>query len=129
MTDPGKSGFRIELGKWGERAACQFLRRRGYRIIKRGYRCALGEIDIIAQDEGTIAFIEVKTRRSNDYGPPQASVTKGKQHQIGKVASLYLKRNALEAPCRFDVVSILVDPEKKVTKVELIKDAFQIEGG
>ena len=127
MTEPGKSGFRIELGKWGERAACQFLRRQGYRIIKTSYRTPLGEIDIIAQDKETIAFIEVKTRRSDDYGSPQASVTKGKQHQIGKVASLYLKRNGLEAQCRFDVVSILANSERKAAKVELIKDAFQID--
>ncbi|MCK4326162.1 YraN family protein [bacterium] len=127
MTEPGKSGFRIELGKWGERTAYQFLRRQGYRIIKTSYRTPLGEIDIIARDKGTIAFIEVKTRRSDDYGPPQASVTKGKQHQIGKVASLYLKRNGLETACRFDVVSILANPRRKAAKVELIKDAFQID--
>ncbi len=127
MTEPRKSGLRIELGRWGERAACQFLQRQGYRIIKRGYRSALGEIDIIAQDKGTVAFIEVKTRRSDDYGPPQSSVTKGKQHQLRKVASLYLKRNALEAECRFDVVSILVNAKKKGAKIELIKDAFQLD--
>ena len=129
MTKPRRTGSRIELGKWGERQAGQFLKKKGYRIIERGYRSALGEIDIIAKDGGTISFIEVKTRRSEDYGSPQEAVTKGKQHHLRKAASLYLKRNGWEAECRFDVVSILVNSEKKVTKIELIKDAFRIEGG
>lgn len=113
-----------ELGKEGEKLACQFLRRKGYRIRERNYRYPGGEIDIISRDKGTLVFVEVKTRKTNDYGCPQESVTKDKQERIRKTALTYIKKNGWEGDCRFDIISLLIGPEGKVVNMELIKDAF-----
>ncbi len=113
-----------ELGREGEKLACRFLRRKGYRIKERNYCSSLGEIDIVAWDKGTMAFVEVKTRKTNEYGYPQDAVTRSKQQRMRRVALTYLKKSRWERDCRFDVVSILVDSEGKVAAIELIKDAF-----
>ena len=113
-----------ELGKEGESLACRFLRRKGYRIEERNYCSSLGEIDIIARDKRTMVFVEVKTRRTNEYGYPQDAVTGSKQQRMRKVALIYLKQSGWERDCRFDVISILSDSEGKVAGIELIKDAF-----
>ncbi len=113
-----------ELGKEGEKLACRFLRRKGYRIRERNYRSSLGEIDVVAWDKGALVFIEVKTRRTNDYGSPQESVTKDKQERVRKVALTYLKKQGWEGDCRFDIISVLMDYEGKVVNIELIKNAF-----
>ena len=84
----------------------------------------MGEIDIVALDKGTMVFVEVKTRRTNEYGCPQESVTRSKQQRMRKVALIYLKKNGWEGDCRFDIISILMHPESRVVDIELIKDAF-----
>ena len=63
-----------ELGKKGEEVALRFFKKNGYRILERNYVCKLGEIDIIAKEKDTLAFIEVKTRTSTLFGPPQLAV-------------------------------------------------------
>ncbi len=92
--------------------------------MKRNYDSYWGEIDIVARDKEAIIFVEVKTRRTNEYGYPQDSVTKSKQHRMRKVALTYLKKNGWEGDCRFDVVAILMDSKGKAVNVELIRDAF-----
>ena len=81
MTEP-----RHVVGKAGEEAAVQFLRQHGYRILERNYRCRFGEIDLIARDGPMLAFVEVKTRRSQKYGPPAAAVTFQKQRHLIKAS-------------------------------------------
>lgn len=92
--------------------------------MERNYCYPWGEIDIVARDRRTIAFIEVKTRRTSEYGCPQDSVTRSKQHRMKKVALTYLKKNRWEGDCRFDIISILMNPEGRAVSIELIKDAF-----
>ncbi|HSB06257.1 MAG TPA: YraN family protein [Thermodesulfobacteriota bacterium] len=112
-----------ELGKIGEEVALRFLKQKGYRILANNYVCKLGEIDIIAKEKDTLAFIEVKTRTSNLFGPPQLSVTASKQMQLSKAALYFLKQKNLEnVKARFDVVAIILGP--KGEEIELIKDAF-----
>ncbi|MCD5402012.1 YraN family protein [candidate division NPL-UPA2 bacterium] len=113
-----------ELGKEGEKLACQFLRRKGYRIRERNYCSSLGEIDVVARDKGTLVFVEVKARRTDRYGCPQDSVTKDKQERMRKIALTYLKKNGWEGDCRFDIISVLMDSEGKVVNIELTKNAF-----
>ncbi len=113
-----------ELGKEGEKLACRFLRRKGYRVRERNYCSSLGEIDIVARDKETLVFVEVKTRRANDYGSPQESVTKDKQERMRRVALTYLKKEGWEGDCRFDIISILMGYGGKVANMKLIKDAF-----
>ena len=118
---------RILLGNKGEQLAAQYLKKKGYRIIERNYRCKFGEVDIIARDGGTLSFIEVKSGRSLGSNFPKESITRRKQHQISKVATFYLQRKRLtETVSRFDVV--LVQFSTIPEKIELIKGAFELTG-
>jgi putative endonuclease len=115
---------RHAIGKAGEDAAVQYLRRQGYHIVERNYRCRFGEIDLIARDGMTLAFIEVKTRRSQSLGPAAASVTLEKQRHLIKAAQLYLTQTGqTRALCRFDVVTI--DLNAPTARIQLIRNAFQ----
>lgn len=114
-----------ELGKRGEEVALRFLKKKGYRLIERNYVCKMGEMDIIARDKDTLVFVEVKTRTSNTFGPPQLAVNSSKQKQLSKVALNFFKEKRLEdVKARFDVVAILLGP--KGEEIELIKDAFDL---
>lgn len=114
---------RYELGKKGEIVAANHLHKNGYKIINKNYRCTLGEIDLIAERDNTIIFIEVKTRRSFNYGFPEESVTARKQDKIRKVASYFLKVHGIfDMDCRFDVVTVFVS--KNDYSIEVIKNAF-----
>lgn len=100
---------RINLGRSGEDAACQYLTKLGYQIVERNFRCRMGEIDIIARDDQTLVFVEVKTRASIACGQPFEAVHYFKQRKLIKLAEFYLKRcfQTTCIACRFDVVSIL----------------------
>jgi putative endonuclease len=114
-----------ELGKKGEEVAIRFLKKNGYQVIKRNYVCKMGEIDIIAKEKDTLVFIEVKTRTSTTFGPPQLAVNPKKQSQMSKVALNFLKEKRLEdVKARFDVVAILLGPRGE--EIELIRDAFDL---
>lgn len=118
---------RIELGKKGEALALKYLKRHRYKILEQNYKSQFGEIDIIAKNKEVLAFIEVKTRKSIEFGPPQEAVNIHKQRQIAKVAWEYLsKMNIQDTDCRFDVVAISCLENQK-PKIELIKDAFYVE--
>ena len=115
----------LEFGKAAENAAAKFLKAQGYKILERNYKNKFGEIDIIAQLEGVICFLEVKARHSLYLGVPQEAVSIWKQRQICRVAVYYLKsNNLLERPARFDVLALLyVNSQPEIT---LIKDAFEL---
>lgn len=114
-----------QLGKTGEKIAAKYLADKGYSIIKRNYRCENGEIDLIAKDQDTTVFVEVKTRRSLKFGIPQAAVTPKKQAQISMVALSYLNElDAFNSPCRFDVIAITLPPASEKLKIEHIENAF-----
>jgi putative endonuclease len=123
MTEP-----RHVVGKAGEEAAVQYLCKHGYQILERNYRCRFGEIDLIARDGRTLAFIEVKTRRSQSYGPAAAAVTLKKQRHLIKASQVYLiERKKPDEFCRFDVVTVELDAQ--APRIELIKDAFRLTSG
>ena len=117
----------LGLGPRGERRAARFLRRRGLRILHRGYVNAFGEIDLVCRGpNGMVVFVEVKTRRR---GEPWQAVDLRKQRQISRVAARYLRD--LEPPplVRFDVVSIVWPPGRlSRPQVEHFIDAFVPEG-
>ena len=116
---------RREVGQKGEKMALRFLKKSGYRIIERNYVCKMGEMDIVAKEKDTVVFVEVKTRTSNAFGPPQLAVNPTKQMQLSKVALYFLKERELEeVKARFDVVAILLGPRGE--KIELIRDAFDL---
>jgi len=114
---------RKELGKKGEEIALRFLKKNGYRILQRNYVCKMGEVDIIAREKDTLAFVEVKTRTSTTFGLPQLAVNASKQMQLSKAALNFIKEKRLEEmKARFDVVAILLGPRGE--EIELIRDAF-----
>ncbi|MDI6606776.1 MAG: YraN family protein [Candidatus Omnitrophota bacterium] len=116
----------LYLGKSGEEAAVDLLKKSGYNIISRNYKTKLGEIDIIAYDKDTLCFIEVKTRNSDRFGLPQEAVSKPKQRQIAKAALIFIKEKDLfNKKARFDVVSVSSWPQG--VKMNLIKDAFELD--
>ena len=115
-----------ELGEEGERLAEKFLRRNRYKILARNYRCPLGEIDIIARDGETIAFVEIKGRRSRRFGSALEAVTASKQKRIARVAAHYLAAFRLnDSYARFDVVGIRWSVKGK-PEIILVKDAFRL---
>ena len=116
----------LYLGSSGEDAAVDLLKKRGYRILARNYKTKLGEIDIIARDKDTLAFIEVKARHSDRFGLPQEAVSVSKQRQISKAALIFLKEHSLlEKKARFDVVSVVYSKDKP--QLDLIKNAFELD--
>ncbi len=113
------------FGRSSEALAAAYLRGRGYRIVERNYRTSLGEIDIIARDGDTIAFVEVKARRSRRYGPAKGALTATKRRTICRVAQLYLKATGQSGVrARFDVVAI--DAAAREARIELIQNAFPL---
>ena len=120
-------------GRRGEDIAVEFLEGRGYRILERNYRFERSEVDIVCFEPtrsnghgGEIVFVEVKTRRGTTFGMPEESVTREKQRHIIKASRAYLYEARLErSPCRFDVVSIVLDGES-APEVRHFKDAFWV---
>ena len=101
-----KRAARQGLGRTGERLAAEALLRQGYCIVEQNFRCSYGEIDLIAEDEHDLIFVEVKTRRGNTHGLPEEAVTIRKQRKIIQVASYYLDLHACsERTWRRDVVA------------------------
>ncbi|BHH83998.1 YraN family protein [Desulforhopalus sp. 52FAK] len=111
------------LGMEGEASAARFLKRKGYTIIEKNYRCSYGEIDLIVQDGDTLVFVEVKTRTSKDFGGPAAAVNHRKQVQISKTAHNFLTELKKDTNARFDVVSILMEKNREV-QIDHLTNAF-----
>lgn len=114
------------LGKWGEAVVANDLRRKGWRILASGYRCRLGEIDIIASDGRFLSFIEVKLRKNAAYGTAGEAVTLRKQSRIRATAMLYLTRYPTDLQPRFDVAEVYA-PEGSHTlapRINYIENAF-----
>ena len=94
------------IGKEGEKIAKAFLLKKGYNIIHSNWRIGNLEVDLIAEDQEEIVFIEVKTRTDEDYDSALESVTVDKEHNLVNAANIYLQQLSFEAPCRFDVIAV-----------------------
>ncbi len=116
----------ITVGQKGENIATDYLKRHGYKVLDRNFRSRRwGEIDIVAVDDDTLVFVEVKTRVGTQYGEPVEAVTPFKIRAL-KRAGQYYKLEYPETPeaLRIDVVSIILDPENfDPKKIELFEDA------
>jgi putative endonuclease len=115
----------LRTGRRGEQLAGNFLRRQGYAIIARNWRCKgrKGEIDLIGWDGNVLCFIEVKTRSSHGMVPAEVAVNRAKQHELRGMAALYLHNGQRHPPSRFDVVSVYLVPGQP-PEIGLFKDAF-----
>jgi len=118
-------GDRVGIGKYGEDIACNYISKRGFRILERNFRKERGEIDIIAEHQGMLVFIEVKTNKKGGFGDPEYRVTLKKQIQLSKTATLYLVEHDIrDRDCRFDVIAIKLE-QNGLAQINHIKDAFR----
>ena len=97
-----------EQGQYTESLACEYLENKGFKLIEKNFTCRLGEIDLIMKDNNSIVFVEVRYRRSINFGSGIESITTSKQKKLIKTASLYLQQHDKlnKYPSRFDIVSI-----------------------
>jgi len=115
---------RRDVGILGEKLARDFLKRKGYRIIETNYRCPEGEIDIIARHGDFLAFVEVRTKTSLEFGSPEESITPAKMGRIKATASHYQQTHSNLPPLwRIDVVAIELNQKGKPSRIELIENA------
>lgn len=124
----------VELGKLGEAYAAAYLEQRGYRLVAANFTLPVGrnlrgtvvnnEIDLVAYDGETLCFVEVKTRASDWFAPPQVNVDLRKRRQVTRAARAYRRMFELENETyRFDVVTVVL-PDDSTPQIELIKNYF-----
>lgn len=97
------------LGNRGENRACSYLKKQGYKILERNYKTPFGEVDIIAERDEVVAFIEVKTRSSDRFGQPSEAVNKDRQRRYIESANYYFVNRAPDVTVRFDIIEIYKD--------------------
>ena len=118
-------------GLWGEKVAAKLLSRKGYRVL--GQRVRVGtrdELDIVARDGQVLVFVEVKTRKSEDFGRPVTSVNRGKRHSLSRAAMRYMKKlSPRPSHFRFDVVEVIGTEDVGDPIVRHLENAFALEAG
>ncbi len=112
----------FELGKQGEKVALQYLLSKGYIIHHKNWRCGKIEIDLIAEKEERIVFIEVKTRSTDLYGQPEEAVDDKKEQQLINGAQIFAEKHRLEEEIRFDIISIILNKDE--VRINHIEEAF-----
>jgi len=108
----------------GEKMARDFLKKRGYHIQETNYRCPEGEIDIVARCKDYLAFIEVRTKRSHEFGSPEESITAAKKERLRATAYYYQQtHNNLPLLWRIDLLAIELNQRGEPSRIELIENA------
>ncbi len=103
--------YNKETGRIGEELARNFLKDKGYEIVKSNFSTRFGEIDLICKDGDTLVFVEVKTKKGLDFGMPEDMYTKGKAERVKRMASVYLEGR--ETNCRIDMVAVVLGDNNK----------------
>ncbi len=111
-----------ELGKQGEELALKYLKKEGYEILETNWRAGRFEIDIIAKKGDFLVIVEVKARQSNTVVEPEFSVTRQKQKSLITAANIYIKWKNIDKETRFDIISIIINPEE--FRLKHIPNAF-----
>ncbi len=115
---------RRETGILGEKLARDFIKKQGYRILQTNYRCPEGEIDIIAKHKDSLVFVEVRTKKSLEFGNPEESITPTKMGRLRATASHYRQtHDKLPSSWRIDVVAIELNQKGELSRIELIENA------
>lgn len=110
-----------DVGKLGEQIAKKNLEEKGYTILAHSWRWGKGELDFIAQQGEILVFVEVKTRKKITFGMPEEAVSQKKQTLMYELAVEYMYRTQYEAEFRFDIISIILEPQQEIRHFE---DAF-----
>ena len=116
----------MTIGERGELRAAEYLQNKGFYILERNYRTRRGEIDLICANDRYLVFVEVKTRSSTSFGMPCEAVTSVKQRKLVLAAQQWLYNHPTELQPRFDVVEILVSPDRSTCRIRHIPDAFEV---
>lgn len=111
-------------GVWGEVFAARYLRDNGYTILDANYVCRFGELDIVAQKNGLVCIVEVKTRNQNTLISPMEAVDEGKRKRLEMAAKSFLARIKMTASMRFDVCEVFVDDNNALVRINYIENAF-----
>jgi len=125
LNRSGLSADINRLGRWAERYSCRLLRRKGLRPLAHNWRCTGGEIDLVMSDrDGTIVFVEVRSRSNERLIRPEASVTAGKKARLLHAARQFLAEHRLaDRPVRFDLLTIVLG-RKGRPQVQHYRNAF-----
>ncbi len=116
---------RQKTGHYGEALAERYLIEAGYQIVAKNWRCAAGELDLIARQGDTLVFVEVRTRRGAQLGSPEESITPAKQAKLTELAYTFLAENALEDDnWRIDVIAIVLNRQNEVQRLNHIEWAI-----
>ena len=113
------------LGQWGEKRCEKFLKSKGFKTLTRNFSCRTGEIDLIMTDiDGSIVFVEVRTKADIDFASPEDSITKSKKTRLLRTARYFLAANNIDnRPFRFDVVAIILTKSSR-PQIKHYKNAF-----
>jgi putative endonuclease len=118
---------RTRLGTRGEELAQRFLQQKGYQILDCNYRCRWGEIDVVARDGDELVFVEVRARRSVDYGTPEESLTDAKLGRLLATSQYYLQqREEGDINWRIDLVCVRLGRGYQLQSIEHLKHALQL---
>lgn len=120
--------IRNKTGVWGEIFAARYLRDNGYDILSSNYVCRFGELDIVAQKDGVLCFVEVKTRNQSTKIRPMEAVDEGKQKRLEMAAKSFLSAARINGESRFDVCEVYLDDNNTLCSINYIKNAFQVIG-
>jgi putative endonuclease len=120
----GIGEWRKRMGGQGEAAADRYLRSHGYTILAHNWRTRAGEIDLVAEREGVLVFVEVKARTSHQFGRPEEAVTPAKRRRLIRTAQAYLQsRGTEDAAWRVDVIALDLDRSGGVLRLDHYQDA------
>ena len=115
---------RQDTGNLGERLAAGFLEKQGYLILRKNYRCPEGEVDIVAQQRDCLVFVEVRTKRSTEFGSPEESITPAKMDKLRRVAAHYRQTQGdVPDSWRIDFVAVELDRQNRPRRIEVIENA------
>ncbi len=120
---------RARLGSWGEQLAGRFLQEQGYRILATNYRCAHGEVDIVAQEGEELVFVEVRTRRAGMFGGPEESLTQRKLQRLLATCQHYVQQHGQEETAwRVDLISVYLEQgrDRRLKRIRHLRHALQL---
>jgi putative endonuclease len=111
------------LGRRGEELAARHLMAKGYEMVARNWRCSAGELDLVARDGDSLAFVEVRTRRGRALGTPEESITLAKKVRLVDLAETYVQEHGWVGDYRIDVVAIELDGQGRLLRVDHYENA------